>query len=278
MIVDSHHHLWQIGRNDQTWPTADLGAIYRDFAPADLMTDSAGLGVEATIVVQSQPSETDTLWLLEVAAVTPLIQGVVGWTDLTAAGAVDRIRYLAHQAKFKGLRPMLQGLSDDAWVLQPALDAVFAVMTELRLTFDALVYTRHLGAIETLARRWPDLAIVIDHGAKPPLAAADDDQDRAWHDGIATVADQPNIVCKLSGLVTEMMPGQDMTRVEVCADHLLASFGPQRLMWGSDWPVVKLRGSYGDWFGWTRRWLRDKDITVREQIMGRTAERFYRLS
>ena len=274
MIIDSHQHLWQIGRNDQSWPTPDLATICRDFMPADLA--AAAQGVDGTVLVQSQPSETDTLWLLQVAKMTPLIKGVVGWTDMAAPKAVERIRYLSRQPKFKGLRPMLQGLSEDDWVLRPELDAALTAMVELGLSFDALVFTRHLGVIATLAQRYPDLAIVIDHGAKPPFAAGDGAM-AAWREGITAVAQCPNIVCKLSGLVTEMAEGQDMAVVADGADHLLDVFGPERLMWGSDWPVVLLRGAYDDWFGWTRRWLRDKDITVREQIMGRTAERFYRL-
>ena len=273
MIIDSHQHLWQIGRNDQSWPTADLDAIYRDFLPEDL--SEAAQGIDGTVLVQSQPSETDTLWLLQVARITPMIKGVVGWTDMAAPKAVERIRYLSHQPKFKGLRPMLQGLSEDDWILRPDLDPAFTVLVELGLTFDALVFTRHLAAIDTLAKRWPDLAIVIDHAAKPPFANSDLN---AWRDAISIAAQNPSVFCKLSGLVTEMQIGQDTAVVAAAADHLLAIFGPERLMWGSDWPVVLLRGSYSDWFGWTRRWLRDKDITVREQIMGQTAEQFYKLS
>ena len=274
MIIDSHQHLWQIGRNDQSWPTADLNTIYRDYSPDDLA--EAAPGVDGTVLVQSQPSETDTLWLLHVAKMTPLIKGVVGWTDMAAPKAVERIRYLSHQTKFKGLRPMLQGLGEDDWVLRPELDAAVEAMVELGLTFDALVFTRHLGAIDALAKRWPNLAIVVDHAAKPPFTH--DDDMASWRDAISAVAQNPNVSCKLSGLVTEMPSGQDMAVVAMAADHLLAVFGAERLMWGSDWPVVLLRGSYSDWFGWTRRWLRDKEISVREHIMGRTAERVYRLS
>ncbi len=275
MIVDSHQHLWQIGRNDQSWPTADLDAIYRDFMPDDLA--QAAQGMDGTVLVQSQPTETDTLWLLQIAKMTPMIKGVVGWTDMAAPKAVERIRYLSHQPKFKGLRPMLQGLGEDDWILRPELDPVLATMVELGLTFDALVFTRHLEAIDTLAKRWPGLAIVIDHAAKPPFANGGDDM-ASWRDAISAVAQNPNVLCKLSGLVTEMQYGQDMAMVAIAADHLLDIFGAERLMWGSDWPVVLLRGSYSDWFGWTRRWLRDKDITVREQIMGLTAAQFYKLS
>ena len=280
MIIDAHQHLWQIGRHDQTWPTPDLATIHRDFVAGDLTEAVRTPGVDGTVLVQSQPSEADTAWLLDVAADLPLVKGVVGWIDMAAPDASDKIAALASRPKFRGLRPMLQGMDDAAWILQAELEPALATMVELGLTFDALVYTRHLDAIATLARRWPDLAIIIDHGAKPPLSSRDmASQDMAgWRAAMARVAAQANVSCKLSGLVTEMADGQDMADVAACADQLLDLFGPERLMWGSDWPVVLLRGSYDDWFGWTRRWLRDKDITVREHIMGRTAERVYRLS
>lgn len=279
MIIDAHQHLWQVGRHDHTWPTPDLAAIYRDFVPGDLIDAAQATGVDGTVLVQSQPADADTAWLLDVAGATPLVKGVVGWTDMAAPEAAERIRALAGRQKFRGLRPMLQGMEDADWILRPALEPALATMVDLGLTFDALIYSRHLAAITTLARRWPDLSIIIDHGAKPPLAKDDlSDDMTSWRDAMARAAEAGNVTCKLSGLVTEMGEGQDMAVVAGCADHLLDIFGAERLMWGSDWPVVLLRGSYGDWFGWTRRWLRDKEISVREHIMGRTAERVYRLS
>jgi L-fuconolactonase len=275
LIIDAHQHLWRIGQNGHEWPTPDLDEIYRDFGPDDLTTACDGLGITGTVLVQSQPSDADTQWMLAVASITPMIRGVVGWTDLAAADASQRIAQLAQQPKLKGLRPMLQGLPQDDWILhedvRPALEAMIAH----DLAFDALVYTRHLPFIDRLARRYPDLRIVIDHGAKPPLGKPE--EMAQWQDRIAAVAQNANVSGKFSGLLTEMASGQTEAVLTPCADHLLASFGPDRLMWGSDWPVVLLKAGYSHWFDWTMRWLADKPETTRVTMMGETARRFYQL-
>ena len=274
-MIDAHQHLWRIGQNGHEWPTPDLGGIYRDFGAKDLAAACDGLNIDGTILVQSQPSDADTQWMLEIAAITPLIRGVVGWTDLAEPDAAQRIARLTQYPKLKGLRPMLQGLSPNDWILRedirPALDAMIAH----DLAFDALVYTRHLPFIDRLARRYPDLRIVIDHGAKPPLGHPEDMA--RWQDTITAVAQNLNVSCKLSGLLTEMPDEQNEAVLAPCADHLLAIFGADRLMWGSDWPVVLLKDSYNRWFNWTLRWLTDKPETTQTAIMGETARRFYQL-
>ena len=276
MIVDAHHHLWRIGQNGHEWPTPDLEAIHRDFEAADLARVLAGTGVEATVLVQSQPSDLDTGWMLDVAAENDLIKGVVGWTDLAAPNAPARIRALARHARLKGLRPMLQGLPQDDWILRAEVRPALMAMTDQSLSLDALVFTRHLPAIVALARALPSLAIVIDHGAKPPFARPQDM--KLWRDLMSRAADLPNIACKLSGLFTELAPGQDPTDATPVADHLLAAFGPDRLMWGSDWPVVDLQGGYAPWLDWTRRWIDNGKSHAREAILSRTACAFYRLN
>ncbi len=275
MIVDAHQHLWQIGRNGHAWPTPDLAAIHRDFAPADLARVVEGTGVTATVLVQSQPSDLDTDWMLRAAAESDLIKGVVGWADLSTGDAPDRIKTLARQPRLKGLRPMLQGLADDDWILRPQVRPALAAMADHGLSFDALVFTRHLPAIVTLAETFPALAIVIDHGAKPPFARPE--HLPLWRERMAQAAQCPNIACKLSGLFTELAPGQDRADAIPVADHLLAVFGPGRLMWGSDWPVADLAGGYHAWLDWTRRWLENRNPNAREMILSRTASAFYRL-
>ncbi len=275
MIVDAHHHLWQIGRNGHEWPTPDLTAIHRDFEPADLARSVDGTGVTATVLVQSQPSDRDTEWMLQVAAHSDLIKGVVGWTDLATPDAPARIRVLAQRPKFKGLRPMLQGLSQDDWILTNDVRPALTAMSDEGLSFDALVFTRHLPSIVALAKAWPSLAIVIDHAAKPPFAQLIDMP--LWRDRMSEAAACPNIACKLSGLFTERAPGQDAAEVTPIADYLLAKFGAERLMWGSDWPVVDLRGGYRAWLDWTHAWLDTIQPEAREAILSRTARTFYRL-
>lgn len=274
MIVDSHQHLWQIGKNGHEWPTSDLTSIHRDFVTADLMAVTRAAGVDATVLVQSQPADIDTDWMLDVAAGTPVIQGVVGWADLAAPDAPARLAELARHRKLKGIRPMLQGLPDDNWILRDTVRPALEALLTLGLRFDALVFTRHLPAIDHLARTFPDLPIIIDHCAKPPLASGDL---QAWREAIARVADNANVTCKLSGLFTEMRPDQPADDAAPVADHVLSVFGPERLMWGSDWPVLLLRRPYGNWLDWTKAWLDGKTADIKASVLGDTARRVYAL-
>jgi len=274
LIVDSHQHLWQIGKNGHEWPTPDLDPIHRDFVTADLTAVTGAAGVGATVLVQSQPADIDTDWMLDIAEGTPLIQGVVGWADLAAPDAPRRLAELARRPKLKGIRPMLQGLADDNWILRDAVRPALEALLDLGLRFDALVFTRHLAAIDQLARTFPDLPIIIDHCAKPPLAAGDL---AAWRDAIARLAGHANVTCKLSGLFTEMRADQPVDDARPVADHVLSVFGPERLMWGSDWPVVLLRRPYGTWLDWTMTWLDGKTADVKTAVLGNTARRVYAL-
>ena len=268
-MIDAHQHLWRIGRNDCTWPMPDLAAIHRDYDVADLEAVARPLGVMGSVLVQSQPSDRDTDWMLEVAAGAPFILGVVGWADLKAPGAPERIAHLARQPKLKGLRPMLQGLPED-WILDPAAEPPVRAMVEHGLVFDALVFPRHLAALTTFARRHADLSIVVDHGAKPSIAEGVLDP---WRDEMASLATLPNVTCKLSGLLTEA-GDRPPEALAPYVQHLLAIFGPERLMWGSDWPVVELVETYAGWLHLSRTLLGEVGT---DAVFGATARRIYKL-
>ncbi len=277
MIIDAHHHLWDIRRPEVTWPGPDLATIHRPFDMDDLA--AAAPALDGTVLVQSQPDYRDTLWLVEQAATHPLVKAVVGWVQMDDPLAAGQIAWLARQPKFRGLRPMLQGLDDDEWVLRSELNPAFQAMLDHGLSFDALVFTRHLPVIEVLAGRWPGLTFIIDHGAKPPIGDAA--ATALWREAITRVATLPNVACKLSGLITEAPAGAGFDAVAPYADHLLAAFGADRLMWGSDWPVLNLRGDYRGWHDWTDAWLADKPVTeqfaIQSAILGETARRLYRI-
>lgn len=273
MLIDAHQHFWRIGQNDCVWPTPDLAAIHRDFGPADLRA-AAGPDLVGAVTVQSQPSDADTDWLLRLAQDEPLVLGVVGWVDLLSPQAPERIATLAAHPKFKGVRPMLQNLPDDAWIaredLAPAIDALVA----RDLSLDALVFTRHLPHVLTLATRRPDLRIVIDHGAKPPIAS---DGFAEWAEAMSRLAALPHTHCKLSGLLTEARPDQPPEAITPYVDHLIALFGPDRLMWGSDWPVVNLAADYAAWLKQARSAPPLRAPAVAGAVFSDVARRFYRL-
>jgi len=267
VLIDAHCHVWRIGRNDHEWPTPDLPGIHRDFSLDDLR--AAG-GPDGAVLVQSQPSARDTAWLLELAEGDPLVLGVVGWTELSAPDAPARIRALAKNPKLKGLRPMLQDLASD-WILDPALEPAIEAMVEAGLAFDALVRPRHLGSLLALVRRWPALRVVIDHGGKPAIGEGALDP---WRDDIAALAAEPGVHCKLSGLLTEAGEAPSAEAISPYAAHLLVVFGPDRLMWGSDWPVLNLAGDYAGWRAMAGGWV---PPAGRAALFGETARRFYRL-
>jgi L-fuconolactonase len=244
-MIDAHCHFWRPNRNDCTWPPPALTAIHRDFLPDDWQREAKAVGIGAAVAVQSQPSDRDTAWLLALARDDARIAGVVGWVDLAARDAPDRIAALASHPKLCGLRSMLQDLPDEDWILQPALAPALKAMTAHGLCFDALVRPRHLPHLLRFAERHPALRIVIDHAAKPDIERG---ALEPWRAQIAALAGFPNVVCKLSGLVTEAGKAWRADDLRPYVEHLLATFGPRRLLWGSDWPVVNLAADYVRWF------------------------------
>lgn len=269
-VIDAHQHCWRL--DQATWPTPDLTAIYRDFLPGDFL-QAAGAGV-GSVLVQSQPNERDTDFLLALAAQHAHILGVVGWVDLAHGSAVKRLEDYAERPAFKGVRPMLQCLEDDQWILKKSLKPALNALVDLGLTFDALVYSRHLQAITTLAERYPTLRIVIDHGAKPCIAEAEWD---SWYHKLECLAGAPNVYCKLSGLVTEAGEGASLAQTRAYGDALWQLFGPRRLMWGSDWPVLNLASNYGDWQAFAREMIESADLAAIDAIFCDNARAFYRL-
>jgi L-fuconolactonase len=227
------------------------------------------------VLVQSLPNEADSLALLDLAEAHDFIGAVVGWADLKAPDAPQRIARLAARAKLRGLRPMLQDMMDGAWLDDPLLEPAIRAMIEHGLAFDALVRPRQLPMLLRFARRFPMLPIVIDHAAKPDLAAGQVD---AWRTDMQALARLPNVVCKLSGLVTEAAPGWQLPDLRPCVADLLACFGPRRLLWGSDWPVLDLAADYGRWLAACEALLDHLDNDERAAVFGLNACRIYRLT
>lgn len=270
MILDAHQHFWRIGANECTWPTPDLTPIYRDFMPADLEPVAIAHGVSGSVLVQSQPSDVDTEWMLTLAEQTHFVRAVVGWVDFAADDAPARIAELAARPKLRGLRPMLQGLADDAWIAQSQVRPALEAMVAHGLRFDALVFTRHLPHLRRVAVDFPDLQIVIDHGAKPPIASG---AFKDWEREISAIAQLPNVSCKLSGLLTEAgLRGSEALAPYV--QHLVHAFGAERLMWGSDWPVVLLAGEYGAWLELARDLSRLRAVEL-DRVFASNARVFY---
>ena len=281
-MIDAHQHVWQIGQHDCTWPTPDDKPLHRDFTLDDVLPLATTCGVQGSVLVQSQPSDRDTDYLLTLAQQNDFVLAVVGWADLAAANAPQRITQLAQHKKLRGLRPMLQGLADDRWILQPHLTPALRTMQEQGLCFDALIFPRHLPHIYQFAQAWPDLPLVIDHAAKPPIAQDDKNSFAIWCDGIARIAELPWVYCKLSGLLTEAGALQGTDALRPYVEHIFHSFGAQRVMWGSDWPVVcaspnQAYADYRAWFDVAQALIPDHNASVIRQVFSESARAFYRL-
>lgn len=276
MILDSHQHFWTLSRGDYDWPNDSVAPIFRDFTPNDLEPFLSENGVAKTIVVQATDSVAETEFLLDLASQHDFIAGVVGWVDLSAADAIQTIDRLRRHPALVGLRPMLQGIEDTNWILQPSVAPSLTHMAETNLCFDALVQPRHLSAIATLAQRHPTLRIVIDHIAKPMMA---DGQlpDPDWVAGMKTLAGCQNVFCKLSGMVTEAGAAWTPAEITPFAEVVLNAFGPERLMFGSDWPVVNLASDYGTWMSFVQKFIAPLSEVEKTSILHDTAHHFYQL-
>jgi L-fuconolactonase len=303
-VIDSHVHFWRIGGPGHTWPDAEWPLIYRDFGPAELLAaisagGSAGsvaavtrptrraeteqasavaaataADVQGVVLVQSQPDDRDTDWILEVARDAMVVLAVVGWVDLASPAAPARIAELAGRPKLRGLRPMLQAIDDTEWILRRELEPALQAMIQHGLRFDALIQPRHLPVVLEFARRWPKLPIVIDHGAKPRIALGEIEP---WQAQLAELSLLPNIYCKLSGLRTEQTVGAPAAELEPYIRQLVASF-PGRLMWGSDWPVLlHARDSYSDWLECARQYAGAQDQAQLDSLFSGAAQDFYGL-
>lgn len=269
--IDSHQHFWRLDRGDYGWLTPALGPIYRDYLPADLEPQLARAGIGSTILVQAAPTVAETFYMLELAHEHAFIAGVVGWADFESEMAPEDIAELARDEKLVGLRPMIQDIADPVWMLQSGLAPAFEAMIDHDLVFDALVLPMHLAPLRDFADLYPELRMVVDHGAKPPLRGGDLAQ---WKVDIAEIARSTPAVCKLSGLVTEAGSANPAVLAE-CVDHLVSVFGPARLMWGSDWPVCELVCSYEEWYQASEMLLVRLAPSEREQIHSVTARETY---
>lgn len=272
MRIDAHHHLWRIARGDYGWLTPALGVLYRDAVMDDLRPILARHRIDATILVQAAPTEAETDYLLGLAAQEATIAGVVGWTDFAAPDAPAAVARLARNPLLVGLRPMVQDIADDSWLSRPDLQLAFTAMERHGLVFDALVLPRHLPHLLAVVERHPALSVVIDHLAKPPIAAGGLDP---WRTDMVGLARHPNVACKLSGLVTEAAPDWSVAQLRPYVDHVLKAFGAERVLWGSDWPVVDLAGGTDRWMAATDALLASRSEAERAAILGGNAERLY---
>lgn len=272
--VDAHQHFWRVARGDYPWLTPALTPLYRDFEPADLAPLLEVAGIDATVLVQAAPTGAETRFMLDIAAETGWIAGVVGWIDFEASAAADDILRLAEHPKLVGIRPMIQDIPDDDWVLKREFDPAFAAVEESRLVFDALVHPRHLKNLLKRLERHPRLRAVIDHCAKPFIR---DGVLEPWASDMAMLARETSALCKVSGLVTEAAKNWRTADLRPYFDRVLEAFGADRLVWGSDWPVCTLAASYNEWHRAARELASGLSDAEHDALFGGNAVKLYGL-
>ncbi len=277
-LIDAHQHFIDPTRATYPWLTPDLAAIDRPFAPTDLAPELAATGIDGTILVQTRSSEDETTEFLATAAVTPFLAGVVGWTDLTSpdvAISIERLRSCVGGDRLVGFRHQVHDEPDPAWLSRSEVRRGLAAIAAAGLTYDLLVRTRELPAALVIARERSNLRLVIDHLAKPPIRSGDL---REWADRLRPFGELDNVWCKLSGLQTEADPGSSrIDDLMPAVDIALEIFGPTRLIFGSDWPVCLLAGTYPEVVATARALTSELSDSERASLFGGAAERAYAL-
>jgi L-fuconolactonase len=273
MRLDAHQHFWQYDPGQYPWIQADW-PIRRDYLPSDLRPLLQQNGLDGSIAVQARQTLEESRWLLQLAAQHPAIVGVVGWVDLRSDAVLSQLAEFAQHPKFVGVRHVVQDEPDDNFVLTPAFVRGLRALAQFGLSYDLLVYPRQLPAAIKLVRQLPGQTFLLDHLAKPPIR---DGALSPWREQIRELGREPNVWCKVSGLVTEARwTGWKPNDFAPYLDVVFEAFGTDRLLFGSDWPVCLLAASYADVYGMIDRYAAQVAVNERAKLFGLNAARAYR--
>ena len=277
MMIDAHHHLWKYTAADYGWISPDMAVIRRDFLPGDLEPLMHHFGINGTVAVQARQSLEETAWLLELADKHQLIRGVVGWVPLIEGDGVKRhLQRFAVNRKLRAVRHVIQDEPDRRFILRPDFNQGIRALMEFKLRYDILIFERHLPAAIEFVDRHPNQVFILDHVAKPRI------KDRVlqpWDSNMREMAKRQNVYCKLSGMVTEADPNNwKPAELQPYINTVLEAFGPKRIMYGSDWPVVLLAGDYVRWYDVVQHAIAKLSKTEQDRIMGGTAAEAYGLT
>jgi len=275
MHIDAHQHFWVYDPREYGWIDDSMTALRRDFLPHDLKPELDQAGFQGSVAVQARQTIEETRWLLDLAASSPFVLGVVGWVDLQSPDAGSQLQAFAQNPKLVGIRHIVQAEPDDQFLLRPEFKRGIAALEEFDLAYDILIYTKHLKVAAEFVRQFPRQRFVLDHLAKPPIK---DGILQPWIRGIEELAAFPNVMCKLSGMVTEA--DWQHWKPEHMAPYLdvaFRCFGPQRLMIGSDWPVCAVAAPYSLAMNVVKNYLASFSDADREAVLGGNAQRFWKL-
>jgi L-fuconolactonase len=273
--VDAHHHFWDLESGLYGWPTAAEAAIHRTHTPDELAPELQSAGIDATVVVQAADSLADTDAMLDAASRHLWIAGVVGWLPLADRSAAQR-ELETRRNRLCGVRHLIHWDPDDMWLLRPEVQPGLSLLADQGIPFDVVaVFPDHLPLVPAVAAAHPDLVMVIDHLAKPPFRAPGWDR---WVEDIRRAAMHPTVRAKVSGLDTAAGPSWTVDELRPAWDIALEAFGPDRLMFGSDWPVCRLVSPYGEVVSAARDLVAELTSAEQDRVLGGTAVEVYRLS
>lgn len=274
MAIDTHQHFWQYDPIEYDWIDESMKRIRRDFLPADLRTELPAARVAGAISVQARQTIAETDWLLSLAANNDFLLGVIGWLPLAAENVSELLDNYAAQPKFKGLRHVVQG-EPDGFLDQPDFNRGIRALTTRNLLYEILVLERQLPEAIRFVDRHPEQTFVLDHVAKPRIAQ---NLLEPWRTNLRHLAERENVCCKLSGMVTEAdYHGWTPEQLRPYLDAALEAFGPQRLMFGSDWPVCLVATRYADWADLIRDFIAPLSLSEQASILEGNARQTYRL-
>jgi L-fuconolactonase len=276
MVIDSHQHFWRYTPAEYGWISDGMAVIRRDFLPEHLLAEMTAAGVDGAISVQARQTLDETVWLLDLARQCDRLRGVVGWVPLCDPAVEGVLERLAPAPALCAVRHVVQGEPDDEFILRPDFNRGIAALRRFNLTYDILVFERHLPATLRFVDRHPEQRFAVDHIAKPRVRAG---LVEPWASRMRDLAQRPNVWCKLSGLVTEADPhAWTVEQLRPYLQTVLEAFGPERVLFGSDWPVCLVACPYGRWLDIVRRAIADFTPAEQAAILGGNALRAYGLS
>lgn len=276
MRLDSHQHFWIYNNTDYVWMSDDMDGLRRDYLPSELRSHLTEIGFDGSIAVQARQQEQETEWLLELANSHDFIQGVVGWIDFLSPRLEESLERFANNKKLKGVRELIHDMPNDDYAISPIHTRAISQLAQYGLTYDLLLKPKNLPAANQLVRWFPDQPFVVDHVAKPRISG---DLTLLWRGGIQSLAECENVYCKLSGMVTEAAwQNWKPSDFRPYLDFVLETFGPQRVMIGSDWPVCTLSGSYQETMNIVIDYVSELTSSESQNVLGRNAAMFYHVT
>lgn len=278
-MIDCHFHIWDIKKTYYTWLNKDLGVLYKNYSLKDYEKTIQNTTIKKSIIVQAADHLDESKNLLKLATLSDNIAGVIAWVDFLSKDVLAQIDSLNTNKKLLGLRPMLQDIKDEAWIMNEKFEKIFKKLIKENLVFEALIKENHLKYIIKIAQKYPKLKIVINHCAKPNIKDHHNKEDfTKWASLIKEAAKEQNIFCKISGLVTQCENEYDYKTLEAYVIHVKENFGAKRLLWGSDWPVLHLKCSYDTWLHISNKLFKNFTLKEKESLLETNAYQIYKIN